>query len=55
VLADRVGSFEVPSAPPSPGGIVIPTKPSADAYEGDYQPVSDPLIVLIDRGEIALA
>jgi hypothetical protein len=36
------------------GGIVIPTKRRIYAYEGDYQPVWDPLLVRIDMGEITL-
>ena len=36
------------------GGIVIPTKRRIYAYEGDYQPVWDPLLVGIDMGEITL-
>ncbi len=37
------------------GGIVIPTKRRIYAYEGDYQPVWDPLLVGIDMGEITLS
>jgi hypothetical protein len=37
------------------GGIVIPTKRRIYAYEGDYQPVWDPLLVRIDMGEITLS
>ena len=36
-------------------GIVIPTKRRVYAYEGDYQPVWDPLLVKIDMGDITLA
>lgn len=36
-------------------GIIIPTKRRIYAYEGDYQPVWDPLLVGIDMGEITLA
>ena len=36
------------------GGIVIPTKRRIYAYEGDYQPVWNPLLVRIDMGEITL-
>jgi hypothetical protein len=36
------------------GGIVIPTKRRIYAFEGDYQPVWDPLLVRIDMGEITL-
>lgn len=36
-------------------GIVFPTKRRIYAYEGDYQPVWDPLLVHIDMGEITLA
>jgi hypothetical protein len=36
------------------GGIVIPTKRRIYAYEGDYQPVWNPLLVSIDMGEITL-
>ena len=36
------------------GGIVIPTKRRIYAFEGDYQPVWDPLLVGIDMGEITL-
>jgi hypothetical protein len=35
-------------------GIVIPTKRRVFAYEGDYQPVKEPLLVAIDMGEITL-
>lgn len=35
-------------------GIVIPTKRRVFAYEGDYQPVTEPLLVAIDMGHIAL-
>jgi hypothetical protein len=37
------------------GGIIIPTKRRIYAYEGDYQPVWDPLLVSIDMGEITFA
>jgi len=37
------------------GGIIIPTKRRVYAFEGDYQPVWDPLQVRIDMGEITLA
>jgi hypothetical protein len=37
------------------GGIVIPTKRRIYAYEGDYQPVWNPLLVSIDMGEITLS
>ena len=33
-------------------GIVIPTKRRVFAYEGDFQPVREPLLVAIDMGEI---
>jgi hypothetical protein len=36
------------------GGIVIPTKRRIYAYEGDYQPVWNPLLVRIDMDEITL-
>jgi hypothetical protein len=36
-------------------GIVIPTKRRVFAYEGDYQPVKEPLLVAIDMGQITLA
>jgi hypothetical protein len=35
-------------------GIVIPTKRRIYAYEGDYKPVWDPLLVRIDMGEITV-
>ena len=35
-------------------GIVIPTKRRVFAYEGDYQPVKEPLLVAIDMGQITL-
>ena len=35
-------------------GIIVPTKRRIYAYEGDYQPVWDPLLVRIDMGEITL-
>jgi hypothetical protein len=36
-------------------GIVIPTKRRIYAFEGNYQPVWDPLLVRIDMGEITLS
>jgi len=36
------------------GGIVIPTKRRIYAFEGDYEPIWDPLLVGIDMGEITL-
>lgn len=36
-------------------GIVFPTKRRVVAYEGDYQPVMDPVLVAIDLKEIALS
>ena len=36
------------------GGMAIPTKRRIYAYEGDYEPVWDPLLVGIDIGEITL-
>ena len=36
-------------------GIIIPTKRRIYAYEDDYQPVCDPLLVSIDMGEITIA
>ena len=36
-------------------GIVVPTKRRVFAYEGDYQPVTEPLLVAIDMGAITLA
>src|SRR5271170_7668133 len=33
-------------------GIVFPTKRRVFAYEGDYQPVTEPLLVAIDLGQI---
>ncbi len=36
-------------------GIIIPTKRRIYAYEGDYQPVWEPLLVGIDMGEIAIS
>jgi hypothetical protein len=36
-------------------GIVFPTKRRIYPYEGDYQPILDPLLVKIDMGEITLA
>ncbi|MGA7963548.1 MAG: hypothetical protein WCA33_17800 [Candidatus Acidiferrales bacterium] len=35
-------------------GIVFPTKRRVFAYEGDYQPVKEPLLVAIDMGQITL-
>ena len=35
-------------------GIVIPTKRRIYAYEGNYEPVMDPLLVSIDMGEIVV-
>ncbi len=35
-------------------GIVIPTRRRVYAYEGDYQPVMEPLLVAIDMGEITI-
>ena len=35
-------------------GIVVPTKRRIYAYEGDYRPVKEPLLVAIDMGEITL-
>jgi hypothetical protein len=35
-------------------GIVFPTKRRVYAYEGDYQPVKDPVLVAIDMGQITL-
>ena len=36
-------------------GIIIPTKRRIYAYEGDYKPVMDPLLVKIDMGEIKVS
>lgn len=36
-------------------GIVVPTKRRVFAYEGDYQPVKEPLLVAIDMGEITFS
>ena len=36
------------------GGIIIPTKRRIYAYEGDYQPVMEPLLVKIDMSEVTL-
>jgi hypothetical protein len=36
-------------------GIIFPTKRRVYAYEGDYQPVKEPLLVAIDMGEITLS
>jgi hypothetical protein len=33
----------------------VPTKRRIYAYEGDYQPVKEPLLVAIDMGEVRLA
>jgi len=35
-------------------GIVVPTRRRIYAYEGDYQPVMEPLLVAIDMGEITV-
>jgi hypothetical protein len=35
-------------------GIIIPTKRRIYAYEGDYQPVMEPLLVKIDMSEVTL-
>jgi hypothetical protein len=35
-------------------GIIIPTKRRVFAYEGNYEPVMEPLLVAIDMGEIAV-
>jgi hypothetical protein len=35
-------------------GIVIPTRRRIYAYEGDYQPVMEPVLVAIDMGEITV-
>jgi hypothetical protein len=35
-------------------GIVFPTKRRVFAYEGDYQPVKEPLLVAIDMAEITI-
>ena len=51
----RIASSKVRSEAPCPDGTVIPTKRSVYAYQGDCQPVWDPLLVRIDIGEIALA
>jgi hypothetical protein len=37
------------------GQIVIPTRRRVYAYEGNYQPVMEPLLVAIDMGEITVA
>ncbi|AXC16387.1 hypothetical protein ACPOL_7197 (plasmid) [Acidisarcina polymorpha] len=37
------------------GGIIIPTKRRIYAYESDYKPVMDPLLVKIDMGEIKVS
>jgi hypothetical protein len=36
-------------------GIIVPTKRRVYAYEGDYVPVMEPLLVKIDMGEISFA
>jgi hypothetical protein len=36
------------------GGIMIPTKRRVYAYEGNYVPVMEPLLVAIDMGEITI-
>ncbi len=36
------------------GGIVIPTKRRVHAYEGNYEPVMEPLLVAIDMGKITV-
>ena len=36
-------------------GIVIPTRRRIYAYEGDYIPVMEPLLVAIDMGEIEIS
>ncbi|HEX3348944.1 MAG TPA: hypothetical protein VHS58_12680 [Acetobacteraceae bacterium] len=36
-------------------GIIIPTKRRVYAYEGDYQPVWEPLLVSIDMGTITIS
>ena len=36
-------------------GIVFPVTRRVVAYEGDYQPVMDPVLVAIDMKEIALS
>jgi hypothetical protein len=35
-------------------GIIVPTKRRVVAYEGDYKPVMEPLLVAIDMGDITL-
>jgi hypothetical protein len=35
-------------------GIIVPARRRVYAYEGDYQPVKEPLLVAIDMGEITL-
>jgi hypothetical protein len=35
-------------------GIIVPTKRRIYAYEGDYQPIMEPLLVKIDMGEITI-
>ncbi len=35
-------------------GIIFPTRRRVYAYEGDYQPVKEPLLVAIDMGEVSL-
>jgi hypothetical protein len=36
-------------------GIIVPTRRRVYAYEGDYQPVMQPLLVAIDMGEITFS
>ncbi len=36
------------------GGIIVPTKRRIFAFEGDYVPVWDPLLVRIDMGAITI-
>jgi hypothetical protein len=36
-------------------GIIVPTRRRIYAYEGDYQPVKEPLLVAIDLGQISLS
>ncbi|MEI9980218.1 MAG: hypothetical protein WDN23_14685 [Edaphobacter sp.] len=35
-------------------GIIVPTRRRVYAYEGDYQPVKEPLLVAIDMAEVSL-
>ena len=51
----RVASSKVRSEAPCPRSIVIPMKRSVYAYQGDYQPAWDLLLVQIDMDEMALA